>query len=49
PLLIEYDENYLNKLVEKNIPPNEMPHCVITHDETILAANDDKKTGWALE
>ncbi|CAG8850316.1 34471_t:CDS:2, partial [Racocetra persica] len=45
PLLIEYDENDLNKLVEKNISPNEMPHCVITHDETTLAANDNKKTG----
>ncbi|CAG8812468.1 33205_t:CDS:2, partial [Racocetra persica] len=49
PLLIEYDENDLNKLVEKNIPPNEILHCVITHDETTLAANDDKKTGWAPE
>ncbi|CAG8792789.1 25861_t:CDS:2, partial [Racocetra persica] len=48
PLLIEYDKNDLNKLVEK-IFPNEMPHCVITHDETTLAANDNKKTGWAPE
>ncbi|CAG8839006.1 12143_t:CDS:2, partial [Racocetra persica] len=35
--------------IEKNIPPNEMPHCVITHDETTLDANDDKKTGWTPE
>ncbi|CAG8815234.1 20646_t:CDS:2, partial [Racocetra persica] len=49
PLLIEYDENDLNKLVEKNIFPNEMPYCVITHNETTLAANDDKKTRWAPE
>ncbi|CAG8490595.1 3426_t:CDS:2, partial [Cetraspora pellucida] len=45
PLLIEYDENDLT-LVKKNIPLNQKLHCIITHDETTLATNDDKKTGW---
>ncbi|CAG8829129.1 4313_t:CDS:2, partial [Racocetra persica] len=44
-LLIEYDENDLT-LVKKNNPLNQKPHCIITHDETTLAANDNKKTGW---
>ncbi|CAG8837236.1 19463_t:CDS:2, partial [Racocetra persica] len=45
PLLIEYNENDLI-LVKKNISLNQKPHCIIIHDETTLAANDDKKTGW---
>ncbi|CAG8798110.1 4409_t:CDS:2, partial [Dentiscutata erythropus] len=49
PLIIEYYENDLTKLVKKNIPLNQKPHCVVTHDETTLAANDDKKTGWGPE
>ncbi|CAG8744957.1 25561_t:CDS:2, partial [Racocetra persica] len=48
PLLIEYDENDLT-LVKKNIPLNQKPHCIITHDETTLATNDDKKTRWGPE
>ncbi|CAG8700070.1 23670_t:CDS:2, partial [Racocetra persica] len=33
-------------LVKKNISLNQKPHCIITHNETTLAANDNKKTGW---
>ncbi|CAG8673090.1 12154_t:CDS:2, partial [Cetraspora pellucida] len=45
-VLLEYDDQDLTKLVEKSILPEKKKHCVITHDETTLAANDDKKTGW---
>ncbi|CAG8784726.1 24876_t:CDS:2, partial [Gigaspora margarita] len=33
----------------KDIPPEEKQHCMITHDKTTLSANDDEKTGWGLE
>ncbi|CAG8435766.1 6477_t:CDS:10 [Scutellospora calospora] len=46
PVLLEYDDKDLTKLVEKNILSEKKNHCVVTHDETTLAANDDKKTGW---
>ncbi|CAG8668093.1 8518_t:CDS:2, partial [Racocetra fulgida] len=46
PVFLEYDDQDLTKLVEKNIHPEKKKHCVITHDETMLAANDDEKTGW---
>ncbi|CAG8686201.1 20278_t:CDS:2, partial [Racocetra persica] len=46
PVLLEYDDQDLTKLVEKSIPPEKKKHCIITHDETTLAANNDKKTGW---
>ncbi|CAG8515236.1 1718_t:CDS:10, partial [Scutellospora calospora] len=49
PLLIEYNENNLTKLVKKNISLNQKPHCVVTYDETTLAANNDKKTEWRPE
>ncbi|CAG8762147.1 26002_t:CDS:2, partial [Racocetra persica] len=43
PVLVEYDDKDLSKLVEKDISPEQKQHCVITHDKTILNANDDKK------
>ncbi|CAG8580316.1 12798_t:CDS:2, partial [Racocetra fulgida] len=46
PVLLEYDDEDLIKLVEKEIPPEEKRHCVITHDETTLSTNDDEKMGW---
>ena len=49
PVLVEYDDKDLSKLVEKDISPEQKRHCVITHDETTLNANDDKKTGWGPE
>ncbi|CAG8811666.1 25825_t:CDS:2, partial [Gigaspora rosea] len=33
----------------KDIPPEEKRHCVITHDETTLSANDVEKSGWGPE
>ncbi|CAG8731773.1 13083_t:CDS:2, partial [Dentiscutata heterogama] len=44
PVLIEYDDKNLTKLVEKNIPPEKKQYCVITYDKTMLVANNDEKT-----
>ncbi|CAG8848718.1 1526_t:CDS:2, partial [Gigaspora margarita] len=49
PLLLEYDNKDLTMLIEKDIPLEEKRHCVITHDETTLSANDDEKSGWGPE
>ncbi|CAG8605333.1 1216_t:CDS:2 [Cetraspora pellucida] len=46
PVLLEYDDQDLTKLVKKSILPEKKKHCVITYNKTTLAANDDEKTGW---
>ncbi|CAG8513111.1 27820_t:CDS:2 [Dentiscutata erythropus] len=45
PILLKYCDKDLLKLLEKDIPPREKRHCVITHDKTTLSANDNEKTG----
>ncbi|CAG8780733.1 324_t:CDS:2 [Gigaspora margarita] len=42
--LLKYDDKDLTILIEKDIPPEEKWHCVITHDKTTLSANDNKKS-----
>ncbi|CAG8744116.1 6676_t:CDS:2 [Dentiscutata erythropus] len=49
PILLEYEDEDLTKLVEKEIPPKVKQHCVITHDETTLSANNDEKMRWGPE
>ncbi|CAG8821010.1 18814_t:CDS:2, partial [Racocetra persica] len=45
PVLVEYDDKNLSKFVKKDISSEQKRHCVITHDETTLNANNNKKTG----
>ncbi|CAG8762124.1 15684_t:CDS:2, partial [Gigaspora rosea] len=47
PLLLEYDDKDLTILIKKNILFEEKRHCVITHDETTLSANNNEKSRWA--
>ncbi|CAG8782765.1 8256_t:CDS:2 [Dentiscutata erythropus] len=49
PILLEYCDEDLTKLLEKDIPLGEKRHCVITHNEMTLSTNDDEKTGWRPE